>query len=150
MKSVSKTRPRLTGIMIALLMCVVYTLPPGLHLEICFGFDGHIDTTPAAWIIIPTGQPQQHVGDMNEHNHHENCIDVVVCSTSLDTLVRNVEKGGLYKTNSTRNNPSTAAGGVINEFFSQPGQPSDRSAFLHDVSVPSPFLLSRQTVLIQI
>jgi len=134
----------------ALLMCAIYTVPSGLHLEICFGFDGHIDATPDACVIDPTGHPQQHAGDAHEHNHHEDCLDIVIGCTSLDTLIHTAPKGGLFKTNTIRNDPCTAAGCLIKVPSSQSGQSLKRSTFLHNVSVQSPSLLSHQSVVIQI
>ena len=144
------TRQMMTGMVIVLLMSTFFTLAPCVHLEICFGLDGHIDTTPGTCLTDSTGQPQQHAWDKNEHSHHENCLDVVIGCTSLDTLIHTVGKGRSLKTDTIRNDPSSVAGYTISAFSRQPGQHSMNSFLLHNAGGPSPSPLARQTVVLLI
>lgn len=150
MKPWEKKRQPLTGMLIFLLLATVFALPPGVHLEICFGFDGRIDTTPDACIIGSTGQPQKHVRDVNRHDHHENCLDVVIGCISLDTLVHTKGKDGLCKSKIKRDDSSTSAGNAIDTFSRLPNKFSAHIASLHNIDIPSLSISSLKTVLLLI
>ena len=138
----------LISMMIVLLMSVFFFFPSGVHLEICFGFDGHIGVAPDACTTTPAGQLQQQVENVNTHHHHGKCLDIIIGCTSLDILVCTAEKGGSFKSNTARNGLFKIVGCDISAF--QPIRLQDHSTFLDNIGTLSPPLLSHQTVVLLI
>ena len=143
-----KNRQALIEIVIIFSISIFFSLPPGVHLELCFGFDGHVDATPGSCIADRAGQLRQQVGSTDEHHHHGNCLDIVIGCTSWDILAHTTEKGNSFKTNTVRIDPATIVEYIHNA--AQTGRPSNRSTFLHNGDMPSPLLLSHQTVVLLI
>jgi len=67
----------LIALLLILLMSTAFASPPGSHLELCFGFDGHLDVSPDFCNTHFNSQKQQDAS-LTAGLHHVDCLDLAI------------------------------------------------------------------------
>ncbi len=77
----------LTLMLLILLMGTAAVSPSGIHLELCLGYDGHINFKTDT--CLPDTIPRDPVSDTfgSEHEHPEDCLDLAVGCSSSDQVI---------------------------------------------------------------
>jgi hypothetical protein len=87
----------LLTLLLILQMGTAFALPPGSHLELCFGPDGHFDISPDTCrnhLILP----QQQAVSQSSGIHHGDCIDLAIGCGPDDHAVLSNAGSGIGKT----------------------------------------------------
>lgn len=150
--TISRKKSKLiTGALLILLMSATFALPSGMHLQFCFGDDGHFDIALNSCPDVPKPQPQQHEMALAVQNHHDGgCLDVTFVCDFSEKLVRHAEKIGLLKTK-IKNISLPASGLVASGLFANPTLSGPRaSSFLAPQTSPSFHLASLRTIVLLI
>lgn len=80
----------LSRLLLVLLLLVqvsaAYAMPAGAHLNLCIGFDGHIELSPDG--CASTTKPVSRLPEIqaNEDDHHDDCLDVAIGCVVLDEM----------------------------------------------------------------
>ncbi|MDR9501592.1 MAG: hypothetical protein RI601_07330 [Desulfurivibrionaceae bacterium] len=90
-----KPLPKRTGLLIVLMMSVFFALPPGVHLELCVGSDGHVDVAPDA--CRDQAAAGHHCPDtrLSGPDHHGDCLDIALACGLLGEVIPPARNGGL-------------------------------------------------------
>lgn len=90
-----KPLPKRTGLLLVLLMSVFFALPPGVHLELCVGSDGHVDVAPDA--CRDQAAATDHSPDtlLTGPDHHGDCLDIALACGLLGEVISPSRNGGL-------------------------------------------------------
>jgi len=92
-----KKKPYL--IVLIILMTAFYMQPLGVHIELCFGEDGHFDFMPVPCNVNEQLPFEDHADDDSE-DHHGNCTDIkLFCDGNLSCILNS----SLLISNSTPN-----------------------------------------------
>lgn len=144
-----KTSHILSVMVLILLMSTTTALPSGVHLEFCFGSDGHFDLQTDDCL------PDNMAGQIRDeafadHAHHEDCLDVAVGCTFSEHLYRSTATIGTFK-NKSNNPPLWVKKYYPTESLHKPVQNSIRTIHLNNggVSLQS-HLVSLNTIVLLI
>lgn len=76
----SKTLLKRAGLLLVLMMSVFFALPPGVHLQLCVGSDGHVDVAPDA--CLDQAAAAHHCPDtlLSGPDHHGDCLDIALAA----------------------------------------------------------------------
>ena len=144
-----KSFTTLTGVMLVLMMSVTLALPSGVHLELCFGDDGHFDLAPDSCLdksFLPS--PQQII-DPSGQEHHIDCLDIAVACNSFIQFIRSADNDGAFKTINQKAPPSAAGSFSVSFFprFDQPKLLASLPAY-HQSILPSHLTVLRTVILL--
>ncbi|MFP3982783.1 MAG: hypothetical protein ACLFV2_03735 [Desulfurivibrionaceae bacterium] len=144
-----KTSHTLAVMLLILLMSATTALPAGVHLEFCFGSDGHFDLkTETCLPTMAGGQVRDEA--IADHAHHEDCLDVAVGCTSSEHLFRSTATISALK-DKINNPPLWIRKYYPTEFLYKPVQASIRTTHLNNGGVsPQPHLVSLHTIVLLI
>lgn len=95
-----KTRFSMPGMLLIALMSAIFMFPPGVHLELCFGGDGHFDMAMDA--CLSDAVPQQHAAVERVRHHHDDCLDIVIGCGPSTQLLRLLEDNDIPTAKSQR------------------------------------------------
>ena len=144
-------RPLLT-ILLILQVSAAHALPAGIHLNLCFGSDGHFDISPDLCTVSPLTPPfpQSDTGIFSEAPHGD-CLDVEIGCVSSDEQHPPIAKVCPAKTKAQRNNSPLATKNHTLSFSHQTFQSSIRTpSHLNDGPVPPSHLISLRTIVLLI
>ncbi|MDA3786131.1 MAG: hypothetical protein PF568_04495 [Deltaproteobacteria bacterium] len=90
-----KPWPKRTGLLLVLMMSVFFALPPGVHLELCVGSDGHVDVAPDA--CRDQAAAGHHCPDtrLSDSSHHGDCFDIALACGLWREVSPPARNGGL-------------------------------------------------------
>jgi len=121
---IKKFRP-LLALLLLIQATSVYALPEDLHLNLCFGPDGHLklssDFCPES-LLIEQLQPLN--SSLSDDDHHGDCLDIVLNCDSEEELFSPSELTLLARTEIIGNCPPLEAEGQSYVYPSQIVQPS--------------------------
>lgn len=143
-----QTSHLLTGMLLIVLMGVTFALPSGMHLQFCFGDDGHFDVGLNSCPDAPL--PVRHDSTLSLQTHHDSdCLDFTVVCDSSEKLVRQSEKFSQLKTK-IKHIPSQASGFIAGAFSARAPllRHPTSSLFAHQSSPSLPLASLRTIVLL--
>ena len=102
-------RPLLT-ILLVMQVSLAFALPAGIHLNLCIGFNGHVEIGPddCAGSLEQQRRAPEPVFDFDDH--HDECVDVAIGCPSADKVVRSRDTASFAKEKGNHNNFSAVAG----------------------------------------
>ncbi|KPK25706.1 MAG: hypothetical protein AMJ61_11190 [Desulfobacterales bacterium SG8_35_2] len=106
---IKKIRP-LLALLLLLQATAVYALPADIHLNLCFGPDGHIKISTdfcAETLLIQESLPMS--PDFSGDDHHGDCLDIILNCNTEEELFSPSEKTLLAKTEITVVSPPAVA-----------------------------------------
>ena len=102
---IKKFRP-LFALLLLLQATTVYALPADIHLNLCFGPDGHLEiSTDFCADNQLTEQSPPLIAAFSSEDHHGDCLDIISNCDSEEELFSPSEKALLTKTEIIENNP---------------------------------------------
>jgi hypothetical protein len=110
MKRLIKNFRPLLALLLLLQATTVYALPADMHLNLCFGPDGHLKISTdfcAETLLIQQSQPMNPA--FSADDHHGECLDIVLNCNTEEELFSPSEKTLLTKTEITGICPPTIA-----------------------------------------
>ena len=148
------TSPRKTSqllaIVLILLMGAALAVPPGLHLELCFGEGSHFEISLDSCHDAPLSQKLVQCDSVLKETHPGECLDLAVACDSFQEFLSPDRKVGWHKTKINKDPPPATV--LFAGAFSSPRPISgDRSSFRPTrQAFPSPHIISLRTVLLLI
>ena len=110
MRRLIKNFRPLLALLLLLQATTVYALPTDIHLNLCFGSDGHLKISAdfcAETLLIQQSQPMSSV--LSSEDHHGDCLDVVLNCDSEEEFFFPSEEALLVKTKIIGNCPPLVA-----------------------------------------
>lgn len=124
---------QILAIVLILLMGAALAVPPGLHLELCFGEGSHFEISLDSCHDAPLSQQLVQCDSVLKETHPGECLDLAVACDSFQEFLSPDRKVGLHKTKINKDPPPATA--IFAGAFSTP-QPASGNY--------SPFRLARQ------
>lgn len=141
----------LIAILLILQVSAAYALPAGVHLNLCIGFDGHIDILIGGCAGNPSQSPRQPDTILYGEDHHDECLDVAIGCASSDALRHSIAEGCSYKSKTKRNDSPPTSENYTFSFFHRISQSSIRTShYLNSGAFPPPHLVSLRTIVLLI
>ena len=139
------------AVLLILQMSAASALPAGLHLNLCFGSDGHIDIAPDDCSSHPVLSHQWANVDLNDDDHHDDCLDVAFGCVSLDRLVSSVEKIRVTQAKNSNDDSQPITGNYFHAFSHPSIQPVSRSSSPPNFgNLPPSHIVSLRTIVLLI
>lgn len=141
----------LIAILLILQVSAAYALPAGVHLNLCIGFDGHIDISIDGCAGNPSQPPRQPDTILYGEDHHDNCLDVAIGCVSSDELRPLVAEVCSSKAKPKRNDSPPTTENYTLSFSHRISQSSIRTShYLNSRAFPPPHLVSLRTIVLLI
>ncbi|MEW6520086.1 MAG: hypothetical protein AB1461_11790 [Thermodesulfobacteriota bacterium] len=137
----------LLALLLIVQMSTAFAAPPGAHLALCFGFDGHFDVAQDFCDTSVT-LPQQQQDDLSAGLHHGDCLDLVIGCGSYDQAVPH--SASLCKTKVRQESARPAACPAATFSRNLPQLEFQPPSRLHHQELPTSSLLSLRTVVLLI
>lgn len=140
----------LIAILLILQVSAACALPAEVHLNLCIGFDGHIDISIDGCAGNPNQPPRQPDMILYGENHHDECLDVAIGCASSNELCPLVAEVCSSKAKPQRNNSPPTSENYPLSFSHRISKSSIRTAHLNTGAFPPPHLVSLRTIVLLI
>jgi hypothetical protein len=95
-------------VLLMLLMSIILVLPSGMHLELCFGNDGHVDFSLSGCADGATSKiPASGRLPVYDTAHHDDCLPMAVACGTAQELIRANGKSDAYKSEPRKDHAKT-------------------------------------------
>lgn len=134
----SRKMNKLLAILLILQVVVAYSVPAGAHLNLCIGFDGHVDITLDD-CVADLGHPNPPQADAShDDDHHGDCMDIAMGCASINTVRVSIREV-CTSSELTRINKNITVNGGLSVLNANPLSPclNQTSFYSEDCSRPS-------------
>lgn len=141
---------QLLALVLILLMGTAIAVPPGLHLEFCFGEGDHFEISLDSCHDVPLLQQIVQCASVFDQDHHGECLDLAVACDSSQEFLSPDRKVGLHKTKINKDPPPATT--IFAGAFSSPQPASGNYSPLRLArrAFPPSHLVSLRTVILLI